>query len=267
MEPAASVDAFLAAPHRRYLVGSGWIYFCAHPELFGIVFYGRPGREDLRALTHALLVELRPGILPHRSLVDGSRLAGVDAGAFEVLHHYVREHHAALSERVTGLALVRPGGIEGAVVAGFYQVLDPPYPVTVSDRIEDALTNLGEGSALAEELAELAQRASGDPVTVTALRAFLSANPSGVTAADGARALAISERTLQRRLQEAGTTFQREQLAARLERSRKRMLDTDDSLTAIALDVGFATLQHFSAAFREATGISPSEWRRSRRNR
>jgi AraC-like DNA-binding protein len=40
-----------------------------------------------------------------------------------------------------------------------------------------------------------------------------------------------------------------------------RMLESNDPLTAIALDAGFASLQHFSAAFRKLTGASPSAWR------
>ena len=54
--------------------------------------------------------------------------------------------------------------------------------------------------------------------------------------------------------------------AARVRAAQERMLAGDESLTAIAIDVGCASTQHFSVAFRKATGLSPSEWRaRARR--
>jgi AraC-like DNA-binding protein len=39
------------------------------------------------------------------------------------------------------------------------------------------------------------------------------------------------------------------------------MIESDAPLTAIAIDSGFASLAHFSAAFRRATGQSPTQWR------
>ena len=80
-----------------------------------------------------------------------------------------------------------------------------------------------------------------------------------------ARVLGLSDRTLQRRLQELGTTFQREVTTTRLAEVQRRLLDTDDALTAIAVDLGFASPQHLSALFKKELGVTPSEWRRRRR--
>ena len=80
-----------------------------------------------------------------------------------------------------------------------------------------------------------------------------------------ARRLGLSERSLQRRLQELGTTFHQELVALRLAEARRRMLDSDAPLTRIALEVGFASIQQFSTQFREATGEPPSQWRSRRR--
>ncbi len=79
-----------------------------------------------------------------------------------------------------------------------------------------------------------------------------------------ARALGQAPRSLQRHLRDAGTSFQRELDAARV-RVAQRLLETSRaSLTEIALDVGCASPQHFSALFRRVTGQTPSAWRTSR---
>jgi AraC-like DNA-binding protein len=49
----------------------------------------------------------------------------------------------------------------------------------------------------------------------------------------------------------------------RLMRARELLLATDAPLTAIALDTGFASHSHFSTAFRAATGMTPSHYRRT----
>jgi AraC-like DNA-binding protein len=77
--------------------------------------------------------------------------------------------------------------------------------------------------------------------------------------------LGISERTLQRKLGEAGTGYLNELAEARVRAARRLLLESDAPLTAIAYDVGCASLQHFSALFRKRTGESPSAFRRKRR--
>ena len=261
---AERLEDFLRDPTGHLVVGRTWIHFCAHPKLFGVLLFGQPDREDVAALTRSLVVELGSGVEPHGSLVDASRLGRVDPAAFEVLHGYVREHRVALKERVTRLALVRPQGVEGAVVAGFYPVSGAPYPVELFEDAAAALAWLGEPSAaLAAELAEHADAASGTAPLLGGLRSLLLRRMVDLTLEEACRVLGVSERTLQRRLQDAGTTFLTEVSTARIEEAKRRMLASDASLTAIALDVGFPSLQHFSAVFRKAVGVSPSEWRRS----
>jgi len=261
---AAGPDDFLRDPTGQLVVGRTWIHFCAHPRLFGVVLFGQPDRDDVAALTRSLVVELGAGVVPHGSLVDASRLERVEPGAFEVLHGYVREHHAALNERVTRLGLVRPQGVEGAVVAGFYPVSGAPYPVELFEDAGAALAWLGEpGAALAAELAEQVDAARGTTPLLGGLRSLLLRRMADLTLEEACRALGVSERTLQRRLQDAGTTFQAELASARIEEAKRRMVASEASLTAIALDVGFPSLQHFSAVFRKATGQSPSAWRKA----
>src|SRR5262245_19744503 len=105
LERATVLEDFFEAPVGRYLAGPTYLYFCAHPELFGIVLWGRPSSEDMRTLTEGLVVELREHVVPHRSLVDASRVESAEAGAFFVLNQYVRKYHTELRRAVTRLAL------------------------------------------------------------------------------------------------------------------------------------------------------------------
>jgi AraC family transcriptional regulator len=50
--------------------------------------------------------------------------------------------------------------------------------------------------------------------------------------------------------------------AQRVEWTRWRLLRSDDSLAAIALEAGFADQSHFTRSFRRVTGISPGRYRR-----
>jgi AraC family transcriptional regulator len=59
-----------------------------------------------------------------------------------------------------------------------------------------------------------------------------------------------------------GLPLYRYQLRLRLARALD-LLGQYDDLTALSLDLGFSSHSHFSAAFREAYGRSPSEFRQS----
>ena len=257
----------------EHAVGATFVHFSASPRLWGVLLWGRPGRQDALDLRRSLVRELEVGVPPHGSIIDATRLTGADVGAFDVITDYVRQSFDALSRAVTHLALVRPPGMEGAMVAGIYHVMHRPYPVEVFEDVSAATEWLVAHDPDSAEIARELPSALGDlfrnctstaPV-VHALRSYLDANLTDASAADAARALRVSLRTLQRRLSEADTTFHEELAKARLAAAQRLMLDSDAALTTIALEVGCASLQHFSALFRRLTGESPSAWRESRR--
>jgi AraC-like DNA-binding protein len=47
----------------------------------------------------------------------------------------------------------------------------------------------------------------------------------------------------------------------RVERAMERLARSDDSLAAIALDVGFADFSHFARVFKRQTGTTPGRFR------
>lgn len=79
---------------------------------------------------------------------------------------------------------------------------------------------------------------------------------------DIADSLSTSERTLQRQLKELGTTFKHELKVYRLDRARALLLETDLSISEIALSVGYSEHSSFTHAYKDWSGRSPIEERR-----
>ena len=260
-----------AEPADTYVAGERCLHFCAAPTLWGILLWDRPEQADAIALGRSLVAELSPSAVPHASIFDLTRVNGVDAGAFAAAGWYLKHHHDTLSRMLLCTALIRPHGLDGAAVAGAFEVLPRPYPVRVfADAASGYAWLRGEagGADWPEDpafLSALHAEASGTPALIANLRALIDRHLVGLAVADAAKRLGVSERTLQRKLGELGTTFQDEVGEARLRAAKKLLVTTDRALTAIALDIGFSSLQHFGSQFRQREGLSPSEYRQRMR--
>jgi AraC-like DNA-binding protein len=79
-----------------------------------------------------------------------------------------------------------------------------------------------------------------------------------------AQELAISERTLQRRLAEEGTRFQDVLAAARRELAHEYLADTQLEMGDVAYLLGFDDQNSFFRAFRQWEGETPARWRAAR---
>lgn len=78
---------------------------------------------------------------------------------------------------------------------------------------------------------------------------------------DLAHALAMSARTLSRRLQDEGQSLSRIVEQVRIERAEHLLRDSALSVQAIAQQTGFADASSFTRAFKRATGQTPAEQR------
>jgi AraC-like DNA-binding protein len=263
MKRVADIERFRADPLGCFTIGRNWLHFCASAELWGVAFFGSPERADAEALCRSLAVELEPGVARHRSLVDTRQLERADTSAFTILQDFARQNLERSRQRVSHVALVRPTGIEGAVAAGFYTLIGEPFELAAFDDIARALDWLGEsdGSSIVVELEGVIAAERGTSPFLSQIQSLLREHLAGANPERLCKALAVSKRTLQRRLQDAGTTFEKELQRARIAEAERRLLESDDPLTAVALDLGFASPQHFSRQFREVTGESPSDWR------
>ncbi len=76
--------------------------------------------------------------------------------------------------------------------------------------------------------------------------------------------LPYKPRTIQLKLQEAGTTYTEVLTECRFELAESLLMQSNLPLTQIAQRVGYRALSTFSKIFRERHGTTPSRWRRER---
>jgi AraC-like DNA-binding protein len=124
-----------------------------------------------------------------------------------------------------------------------------------------------EGSA--PPLRALRERHRDAVHSVRALLAFRLGEP--VTLEDVGRAVGVSPFHLCRLFRAVtGTTIARYRHTLRLRAALERVARPDADLSAVALDHGYSSHSHFTAAFRREFGMTPTEFRRaaarSRRN-
>ncbi len=264
MRSADGVDDYLRNPLGSYFVGDGFLHWYAAADLCGFVLWGRPGEAQARRLVEVLDVERTPNA-PHCSLVDARRLESPDPGAFGLFVKYMQQRERDFAVSVQRQALLRPEGLIGAAVGGFYSLLSPSYPSKVFTSTGEALSWLGvseqRAASLLSELNQLVAEATGQSPLLQELHRVLRTRLVEASLADIAREMGMSERTLQRRLKEGGTSFQAELNAVQVRTAQQLLRETDMKLTAVAVEVGCASLQHFSTLFRKLVGESPSTWR------
>lgn len=113
-------------------------------------------------------------------------------------------------------------------------------------------------SLLLERLPNLS---SSEKLARLDLRAAIQAGGSALSLESTAQRLGVSARTLQRRLREEGTTFQRVLDDVRREFASRYLADEAKSISDIAFAVGFSDVSAFHRAFRRWTGRTPGEMR------
>ncbi|MDD3763133.1 MAG: AraC family transcriptional regulator [Nevskiales bacterium] len=90
------------------------------------------------------------------------------------------------------------------------------------------------------------------------LRPRLGRNPG---AAEAARALHMTERTLRRRLAGEGTSFRALHDLLRAERARQLLADPLRSIAEVGAELGYSDGREFRRAFKRWTGLTPRELR------
>ena len=132
--------------------------------------------------------------------------------------------------------------------------LDRPFPAHNPELLELLTPSLQASLRVAEVKETTADR----------IKAALKARLAGgwPELSDVAEKLAMSERTLQRRMEGEGTTFRQLLAEARQELGRELMTDASVGIDAIASLLGFQDTSSFYRAFQEWEGMTPSQWRK-----
>jgi len=261
MKPASSYDDLMRAPVGRYVLTHNLALWCASPTLMGVVVGAQPQHEDVSLLLDLAERPLPIGLAPSIDHVfDASRITRVDTDVFET---YV----AGLARlqpqrrRVQRHAIVRPQGFVGAVVAGTQTLVSGDASSEMFTSAGDALGWLGRDGMLAAELDALGDSlTAGDPV-LAQLRSMLRGSQFRLSLRDAARQLGTGPRTLQRILRRHATSFRHEVERERVAEAKLLLTETKLKLELIGRRAGYGSAAHFSTAFLQQTGVSPSKWR------
>ena len=131
--------------------------------------------------------------------------------------------------------------------------LDRPFPGHNPEMLEMLTPALGAALSEIE-----AQSSVAEQVKVVLKRSLASGQPS---LTDVAKQLGMSERTLQRRITEDGSTFREILSDARREMGRRLLADPATDIDEVACLLGYQDTASFYRAFREWEGMPPNRWR------
>ncbi|WP_142780203.1 AraC family transcriptional regulator [Agrobacterium sp. T29] len=187
-----------------------------------------------------------------------------------------------LGRRATGRAIVprrldltRPGPV-GAIYADYFGCpirTEAPRNLLVLDTADLDLPFPGHNPemlemltpALSAALGELeAQSSISEQVKIVLKRSLASGQPS---LSDVAKQLGMSDRTLQRRITEEGSTFRDLLSEARRHLGRHLLIDPATDIDEVACLLGYQDTTSFYRAFREWEGMPPNRWRESNMKR
>jgi len=130
--------------------------------------------------------------------------------------------------------------------------LDRPFPGHNSEFLEMLTT------ALEAARTDLEVTSFSEQVVYALKRRLASGRPD---IASVARDLGTSERTLQRRITEHGTTFRALLVEARQELGEQLLRDPSLGIDEVACLLGYQDTSSFYRAFNDWTGIPPNRWR------
>ena len=257
---AQRVSDFTRMTEDRCIVGRTWLCFCVQSSMTGIVLWGTPEVSDIAQLLEAMPADV-PALRRPR-FFDARRLEGAKDEALVAFGRFIAAARE-LGQVVDRVAVVHGSQLSQVVLTGITRLVEVPYEVSSFADPVEALAWLGHRAParLAAELDERQARAVGATPLLRDLRAALVADLPGADLEKVATTLGHSVRSLQRKLRDDGTSFQRELNACRVLAAKKLLIDTDQSIDAIARDVG-ATARHFGDVFREHTGYTPRQWRK-----
>lgn len=114
--------------------------------------------------------------------------------------------------------------------------------------------------SLSRTLAGVATRERYSRHIASLLRASAPPLPDLKEAASG---LHVSERTLNRRLQEEGNSFRELKATALAERAQLYLEQTSMSVESIAAELGYQDAANFRRAFKRSVGVTPQAYRRA----
>lgn len=178
----------------------------------------------------------------------------------QVCFRHARKHPPEVYARLLGVP-VRFGADWSGLC---FEAAALELPVTGADpQVGKYLQQHAEAQLVARPASPPQRSAQPEPLDAR-VRAVIDDNLMAGTADQAmvARALGVSTRTLQRRLEERGTSFARQLEQVRRERALQLLALPHVTLGEVAFCLGYGSPRAFYRSFRRWTGQTPSEYRR-----
>ncbi len=251
VHPPATMSAFFASDYRDGLHRLERFKRLCTPEALSVTESGGESRVAVRWL--------------HADEVEPDAAADVTFAAILELGRRGTGRHI----RPVRVEMVRRGPVSEAHRSYFDAPIRTACPqnVLVLNRVDLDLPFAGHNPellsilepALAASLREIEARSSlSEQVKILIKRRIASGRPE---VADVARELGMSERTLQRRITEQGSSYRGLLDEARQELGRHLLSDDQNGIDEIAFLLGFQDTSSFYRAFRSWEGVTPAQWR------
>jgi LacI family transcriptional regulator len=107
--------------------------------------------------------------------------------------------------------------------------------------------------------------AASDPVVSRALRFMAENSHTRIEVKEVAAAVATNRRSLERKFRDSiGRSIAEEITRLRLERAKRRIVETNAPMKYLAVEAGFRNADHFYKVFTRIEGITPSQFREER---
>lgn len=249
-------------PH--YVRSRAFVSWVAPPRHVGVFAY-RPQRpsdiEECFAVAELLTRFPEPV-----SYFADARLFTTEGPAeptIRTLLFHLATAYPRLARTVRRQGLVSRADWMGVFWAGAVNVIGPFVSARASQDAAATWDWLEAPAGLPEAVDALTRDFVREGGAVRDVVALLGERPA-LDLAGVARELGRSARSLQRDLTSAGESFQELRARVRLRIAEAWLEAPDVKLEAVADAVGFRSVTHFTAWFRERTGLSPAQWRRTR---
>lgn len=267
MKRSVDIERFVAQPAGSYFVGRTWMVWAWKLDLAGTLVWGRLTDDDAAGLidawrmTHALAA-------PYDFINDFSRIAAIDIVPFERILAYVQKQRQAYVDATRTSVLVRPSGFASTLIAGAFHLFSSSTRWRLVETSEQGFAALGRSDVEAARLSveEIFAAEASTDVEISTLRSLLLRSPS-LTLSQAAKQLKVSERSLQRKLEDAGTNFRKLAAESKLQEAKRLLEGTDEKLAEIARRVGLSSAEQLNKLFRNQMGESPSTIRKRARGR
>ncbi len=262
--PTSDVTAFCSKPGARVYVRRSFCTWRSKSGAHGSISWGKPADQDIAEMCRVFDAILHSPLAGHPSIIDTRSVESLTLDAFELFVKTLTERRGDWRPRAGRQAIVHSAGFSGALVLGALQMTAAEYEIRFFEAPGEAFAWAG---AAADEHAVAALRASLlEPADVVRrVRVALDAEKAPLSAAQLARALGLSTRSLQRHLAAAGTSIRAERTAHLLAHAERLLAGTDHDLAAIAAMLGLRSAARLVALFRAERNTTPGEWRRAAR--